>query len=382
MFTSANSSYSIRHGAWFHVDSRNGPLNLFIKKWDPTTESLIEETSDTEKLHWRANLGSVWREGLTPYRQTASRDAAGEEEKQDWQQLTAHITPALLTRIMGDTPGHWSLTSASSAKRDMDDIPGLTSSESGIQAEKELDFLPIDLKRTWRPGATGRERTDAAQDRSWALGELVEHHCTGKNQMEVLGEMELCFLMVLTLNNYSCLEQWKRILKLLFTCRAAVMEGPELFVMVLATLKLQLQHCNDVEGGLFDLSDEGSTLLRGLIREFRKGLEDFSGMEKADVMDELEELESYLRAEYGWEFDDSFVRRGMLELEDGERVEMDVAGYEEEDESGEYAPTVVELTPAQMKALSSDDPVGEDIGQEDDDDGEEEQDLEDMDARY
>ena len=40
---------------------------------------------------------------------------------------------------------------------------------------------------------------------------------------------------------------------------------------------------------------------------------------------------------------DSFVRRGTLQLEDGEEVEMEVAELEGEDERGEYAPMMVEL---------------------------------------
>ncbi|KAF2086672.1 hypothetical protein K490DRAFT_57585 [Saccharata proteae CBS 121410] len=378
VFVSSTNSLSVRHGAWFRITGdKSGPPELLIKKWDAGTEDFVAETSPIEVLRWRANLGSIWREGLTPYRQSAKQDET-EEVKNGWAELTTHITESLLSRITGSTtPGHWSLTSASSADRDLDDIPGLSKEESKFQPEKELQFLPIDLKQTWRSGATGRERSEAAQDRSWALGEMIEQHCGGQ-QMEVLGELQFCFLMVLTLNNNSCLEQWKRILTLLFTCKACLTERAELFVEMLALLKLQLQHCQEAEGGLFDLTDEGGALLKGLLRRFRKALDDVSGKAKADIVDELDELEEYLKDEYGWQLDDSFVRRGMLELEDGERVEMDVSGYEEDDESGEYAPMVVELTAAQAEELHGPGPSGDYAEAED----EEEQDLEDLDARY
>ena len=61
------------------------------------------------------------------------------------------------------------------------------------------------------------------------------------------------------------------------------------------------------------------------------------------VKEELKGLEVWLRSEYGWELSDDFVRRGMLELEDGEMVEMDMEEMEGEDERGEYAPVVVDL---------------------------------------
>lgn len=138
--------------------------------------------------------------------------------------------------------------------------------------------------------------------------------------------------------------------------------------------------------------------MRGLVRRFRKGLEEVEGVGKVDVVDELEELEEYLREEFGWEFEGEFVRRGMLELEDGERVEMEMSGYEEDDESGEYAPMVVELTPAQASALDVGDAgtlslperlhkvkresKSESEESEEAEESEDEQDLDDMDARF
>ncbi|KAK8195077.1 A1 cistron-splicing factor [Phyllosticta capitalensis] len=378
VFTSSTSSLSVRHGSWFRVNNLpNSPPEVFIKKWDAAAEELVAETDASEVLRWRANLGAVWREGLTPYRQSASKDGEEQEEREtDWRNLTNCMTPEMLFRILGDdaTPDHWTLTSASSAARDMDDIPGLSKEQSAFHPERELRFLPVNLKQTWREGATGRERTDAARDRSWALGELVEQHCARQDEDEIIGEMQFTFLMVLTLNNNSCLEQWRRLLELLFTCKSAVVERPGLYVKLLQLLRLQLKRTQDAEGGLFDLSEEGATLLKSLLRRFRKALDELQGPQKSDVMDELDELEEFLKSEYGWQLDDAFVRRGMLELEDGEQVEMDVAGYDEDDETGEYAPMMVELTAEQKKSLG--------LPDDQEEESEEEADIEDMDSRY
>ena len=391
VFTSVTSSLSLRHGSWFRVKNADAP-ELYIRKWDAQKEELVEEEDEAEKLRWRANLGSIWREGLTPYRQSASKDAEAQDEKNDWAELTSCITERVLSRVLGDTPDNWALTSASSARQDLDDIPGLSQEESGSRAEKDLAFLPIDLKQTWREGAVGRERTEAAQDRSWALNALVQEHCHG-DVMEVLGELQFSFLMVLTLNNYSCLEQWKRILGLLFTCVTAVTEHPELFTEFIKVLKLQLQHCEDVDGGLFDLSDEGARLLKGLIRRFKKGLQQISGKGKFDVAEELMELEDFLKSEYGWYLDDSFVRKGMVQLEDGEQVEMEVSGFEEDDETGEYAPVIVELNDAEYAAFpnQSEIPFREVTGvgnktpgklKANETDDEDDQDFDEMDERF
>lgn len=355
VFTGTTSTLSLRYGSWFHVKpptSADQP-QLFIRKWDLASEELLDETSQSEILRWRANLGSIWREGLTPYRQTASKDTEEVKESNDWVQLSDCVTEALLSRIVGATPDHWSLTSSSSAARDLDDIPGLSREQSRILPEKELNFLPVDLRQTWRSGATGRERTEAAQDWSWALVEMVKSHCTDGQWDEVLGELQFCFLMVLTLNNYSCLEQWRRILQFIFTCKAAVNERPDFFVRAIATLRLQLQHSSDVEGGLFDFEDEGGTFLKRLLVRFGKGMESLPGVAKQDVMDELDDLQEFLTKTYGWQWEGSFARSGVLELEDGEQVDMDITAYDEEDEEGEYAPQIVDLSPEQLRILGA-----------------------------
>ena len=57
----------------------------------------------------------------------------------------------------------------------------------------------------------------------------------------------------------------------------------------------------------------------------------------------MKTLEGWLKEELGWELNDNFVRRGLLELEDGEQVEVEAGEMEEEDERGEFAPLVVDL---------------------------------------
>lgn len=391
VFTASNATLSIRHGAWFYVSPGSGSPQVFVKKWDDKTEDLVAETSQAEVLRWKANLGSIWKDNLTPYRQTVQEGDSGaeeswSEESTDWAQLTSRITPTLLSRICGLNPDHWSLTSASSATQDVEQIPGLEASSSILHPEKELRFLPIDLKRTWREGATGRERTEAAQDRSWFLGDLVSNHCQASDkrgrELEILGELQFAFLMVLTLNNNSCLEQWQRLLQLLFTCRLAIKERASLYLELLTILKTQLAHCGDVDASLFDMHENGGGFLKPLLKKFRTSLGDFDGEWKADLADKLKDLQEYLHKEFGWEVDDSYVKRGVLELEDGEQVDMDVNGADEDDELGDYAPVVVELTPAQLKMLGS--AITADAKKSPDkiDESEEEGDLDDMDTRY
>jgi A1 cistron-splicing factor AAR2 len=398
VFTGSSTAFSVRHGIWFRVQDNH---QLTITRWQQPDEILAIDVDETERMRWRANIGEIWEKGLTPYRQSSANNEELQDPSGDWLQLTSCISDELLGRITQGSLDNLHLTSASSATQDLDEIPGLSSSESKIHPEKELRFLPIDLKRTWRPDATGRERTDAAQDRSWALNSLLSDWKDSSGDM-ILGELQFCFLVLLTLNNWSCLEQWKRLLTLVFTCKSAVPTHPDFFIRAIATLRLQLMHCKDAEGGLIDLADEGGSLLKSLLMRFRKGLESLTRVEEVqDVVDELDDLEAYLRDEHGWQFGGSFAKSGTLDLEDGEQVSMDTTAYDEDDETGEYAPLVVDLSPEQAKLLGVEDAtdlraklretklhteadggsVDECLDDENDDD-EEMGDLEDMDARF
>ncbi|KAF1982285.1 hypothetical protein K402DRAFT_397728 [Aulographum hederae CBS 113979] len=399
-FTSPHSSLSVRHGVWFFIpeSSPSVPAALIVEKWSTESEELLPETDPAILKHWKGSLAGIWREGLTPYRQSASDGSTEEEvteERDNWAKLTSYITPALLSRILGVTstttntedtnktslqklsqatqerPQTFHLTSASSAPRDLDEIPGLSSSlpsstppsnahpnsQSNPFPETELHFLPINLTRTWPADSTGRARTTAALDRTWSLHTLFSHpFCASSPNLSrvIIGELQFCFLMALTLNSWSCLEQWKRILGIVLTCRDAVGEMPDFFAEVLGVLESMLREGEEiVEGGIFEVGDAGvSSLLQSLLKKFKKTVESLDTDADADtktaniqpLLTALTSLESHLRHAYNWELDDSFVpRRGMLELEDGEMVEMDTREFDEEDETGDFAPLVVEL---------------------------------------
>jgi A1 cistron-splicing factor AAR2 len=347
-YTGANAVVSERHGLWFNitsVKSDDSQQPLVIARWDDNNENLLADTDATENLRWRANLGEFWREALTPYRQSSATSENGEVE--NWMTLTSCITPGLMNRIIGSS--RWNLSSGSSAVQDIEAIPGFSVSEISAEYQRDqiLHFLAINLKQTWRPGATGRERSEAAQDRSWALLNLTP------DLDEIIGELQFCFLMLLTLNNFSCLEQWKRLLELIFTSTTAVAQQPDFFIRAIAALRLQLQHCKDAEGGLIDLADEGGSLLGSLLTRFRRGLErsTMTGGNASDVIDELDDLEDYLREQHGWQFGGNFARSGMLEFEDGEQVRATTTAYDEDDEIGEFAPEIVDLTPEQLRMI-------------------------------
>lgn len=406
LYTGTTESLSIRCGAWLYVGDINsidgvedaaaisGPYDspsaeVFIWIWNPETETLtpLKGDNDNEKqqaMRLKANLGHVWQTGgLFRYRSRVSSSvtpAAGgdagaaqdtydeedeDEGKREWAALTDRLSPRLFSRVVGrpefDSDGRprWVVTSASTARADTEHIPGISSPnrESASQGnqENEFTFLPIDLKRTWREGAIGRERTEAAQDRSWALGDLIDRYSdemSGGTQQDkersgeaqVLGELQFTFLMTLTLMNYSCLQQWKRLLGLLLTCRGAIQDREPFMASVLRLLLLQLKRSDDVEGGFFAIdTEEGDIFLRNYLTKFNRTVTELAVVADSNVKTEMAKLEDFVRKEYDWELQpQTFVRRGMVQLEDGEEIEMEM-NDDENEETGEYAPLVVEF---------------------------------------
>ncbi|KAF4180473.1 hypothetical protein CNMCM8694_005790 [Aspergillus lentulus] len=408
LYTGTTESLSLRSGGWFYVgdisvfdESHNGAIvpassrslgaDIFVWKWNSETETLepLRASSDADRqeaMRHKANLGAVWqRGGLFRYRSRVSSsrtsqsqpqsqkeqqapvqediDEGDEQEgRKDWADLTNNIFPRLLSRIVGDPEldvdgrPRWMVTSGSTAERDSDKIPGLPDPNSEdlakVTGEQEtaFSFLPVDLKRTWREGAIGRERTEAAQDRSWALGDLIQRHSSGGDrgentgETEILGELQFTFLMVMTLMNYSCLQQWRRLLELVLTCQNAIKDREPFMVSVLRLLLLQLKRCDDVEGGLFDIDGaDGGEFLRKLLMKFRRNLYEVVDNPGPTLKAEFDKLATWVKDEYDWELDrEAFVRRGMVQLEDGEEVELEMED-DGNDETGEYAPLVVDL---------------------------------------
>ncbi|EFQ97732.1 AAR2 domain-containing protein [Nannizzia gypsea CBS 118893] len=389
LYTGTTDSFSLRTGEWFVVSGPNedeqssSGIDVRLRHWDKSTEllALVDESKDEGRqraMQQRANLSRIWAAGgLLSYKSRTNKKNIQEGTTDttvaydEWNSLSSYITPSVLERMLGpaelDSEGRprWVISSGSSAARDSDKIPGLTSQEDAkmcgrlVEEEKELRFLPVDLKNTWPPGAVGRERTEAARDRSWALGNICEwatnnSRATGRiitednlseGELQILGEMQVTFLTALTLINFSCQEQWMRLLQLVFTCQKAIEERQCFFIEVLRLLKLQLAHNDDVEGGLLEMDgDDGNTMVKKVLMKFRRIIYEDLTADVLAVKAEFIILEKWVNEEYGWELaKESTVRRGMVELEDGEQVELEVKGAEEEDETGDYAPVIVNL---------------------------------------
>jgi A1 cistron-splicing factor AAR2 len=351
IYTGADATLSMRSGIWLTI----APQQSITLKWTAEDEHLVL-TPETTALPPRGLIDYTTLASASSNAADKASSSSTAASPDDFTSLSSHISPALISRILPTS----SISSISTAPRDSEivDLPHLDA--SAYSADSTLGFLDIDLQRTWDQGDVGSIRTERARDRSWYLGWLmdkagerldVNRGTNGAADEErqrrqrgaefLLGELQFSFLMVMTLANYSCLEQWKRLLSVLLTCKRALGEIEGYFVEVLDVLALQLRHVDDVEGGLFELRDEvGSQWLRVLVEKFSENVKEFGGRQ---LRKRTEEFEKEMREEFDWLEKGSVLRRGMLEMEDGERVEVAMDGADEDEEKGEYAPVVVEM---------------------------------------
>lgn len=417
LYSGATDLFSLREGEWLFIGddggdevqndaglqlynssrSPNQPPEIRLRRYDFEHESfaLFDENSvngKQEAMRLRANIAEYWNNGtLLSYQsivhgkkaQSLRREQEQQEkqsteqssvsqmiERADWPHLADQITPSALTRILGpprsDSAGRrsWEMTTGSSESRNADSIPGLTGNRAEsndavdrLSGDKDsnLGLLSFDLKQTWPEGAVGRERTEAARDRSWLLGDLITNVARGCGrpdneefgEQQILGELQFAFLMVLTLMNLSCLKQWKRLYEMIFTCRAAVVAREGFYVKALRLLLLQFQHVSDTEGNIFEMDgDDGFERFKGMLYSFKSMLGDLPNNTATQVKNEFESLDKWLHETLDWELGrGAIVRSGMIQLEDGEFVELDMNGVDEENETGEYAPVIVDLSP-------------------------------------
>lgn len=342
------SDASLRHGFWFFA----APGSVLAKKWEAQRETLV----DSDDVHVSAGDDTM----LTPYRQRDSPEGGV------WRDLSRHISTEVLHRCLGVG---WTCGTASVSGMDWDreeeELMGLTgggvSASSPGAGDFDLSWSAVDLKKTWPDGTVGRQRTEMAKDRSWALDNLLglledSHGSDGESQF--LGELELAFVMAVTLGCYSAMEQYRRLLALALTCRTAVLAGrARFFETLMDTLLRELEYVDaDFFAGFVAGGDGDDNWLAKLLGRFSVGL-------REDVQEQLEaaaanatkgkgvetgalevfkQIESLVKRKFDWVLDPrDVVRRGLVQTEDGEMVEVELAGLDEEDETGEFAPVIV-----------------------------------------
>ncbi|KXS21688.1 hypothetical protein M427DRAFT_65663 [Gonapodya prolifera JEL478] len=252
---------------------------VFVGRWDPAAEDLKrEEELDPDFVKMaRENLPSVAQNlgvypvlsSHSPPSQTATAnpdeaeadEGAPRDEEQNspslfplWVSLTRHTDADTVRRILpaggkvsgmvttsrysdvemariAPAAGSSSVGRTVWGKPRSDEQDRTLSSLVGVGAavgigsfgstDLPLAFLTFDLRKSFPPDATGRDRTTYSLDKSWLLRHVVSRQLAG-DYRRLLGELELTFLLFHPANIFDGFEHYLNIVELVFAAEEAI----------------------------------------------------------------------------------------------------------------------------------------------------------------
>lgn len=276
-------------------------------------------------------------QSLHPYLTTVPSQS--EDKTTTWSDLTCYITNDMLNRIL---PPQWAFTSQTSSTNDeaTDQLSDLPSSKS----ESILNFTSINLKRTFNPNSIGRERTDQILDKSYFLESILKGL---PDELALLGELQLSFITVLYMNNFSGFEAWKNLFTVFCGCKGALMTRERWFRNFLTVLRHQFDVCS--EETFNEIIIEGNFVANNLkvarpsfifdiiLQGLNTSIEDLEPKSSA-LEFSFAQLMSLLGSKFNWDpIHGPTTRKGAVVNDSG----FDENGWDREDE--DYEPVVVDI---------------------------------------
>ncbi|KAG6001532.1 hypothetical protein E4U43_001301 [Claviceps pusilla] len=352
------SGVAARAGVWLlGSQSRD---RVHVVQWDKYNENLTEALSSEARNH-AENVPNIHAK-LIPYSDPSKvGDAVGQlsASKIDanlaiWTQLTTSITSSLLDRITGPQSGGWIVHT-------LDRGQGVVQFSAEVHLERlvpnknlqqrQLKFTFERTTRLFSLEARGSDRSLEAMDPTKYLLSRIEDPSNDLVHDDLVGELQFSFIVGMLLGNDACLDQWWfMVLKLLVKSHLLVEKQPLLAAALWRSLTAQItfgtkwlettaldpeeQRCRELRIGLI--------IYKRRLEEFLQSNENLITPDHLGVSTAFSRLESAL-TDLGWDLITDYVRRGILMLEDGEEVELELSELDAEDERGEWAPEIVEL---------------------------------------
>ncbi|KAJ3336429.1 a1-alpha2 repression [Gonapodya sp. JEL0774] len=93
-----------------------------------------------------------------------------------------------------------------------------------LDSDLPLHFLPFDLRKSFPPTATGRDRTVYSLDKSWLLRHVVATHLRGEYE-GLLAEMELTFLLFYPAGIFDGFEHYGNLVEMVARAEEAVRDA-------------------------------------------------------------------------------------------------------------------------------------------------------------
>jgi A1 cistron-splicing factor AAR2 len=393
----SEAGLATRSGVWF-VASSDPQETVVVVQWDAFNgvlcrASLAEER--IQKADVQANPDRA-NEQLLPYPELVRQSSLQvlqqqqkslemlvksrpvEDRLQAWRSLSGNVSPALLSRVTGSPEAPWQVQTTDrvwgahmlASEIELDNqlataFPGGTLAASSLTATQELRFAFSQTERTFDTAAMGAELTAAALDSTAHI--ISRMRDAELSEADVIGEMQLAFIVGAHLGNEACVRQWRHfVLKVVLRAFGLVEENPTLAAELLSAIAAQLRHAEATLSSAADLGLEAGGLaashMQTALAVYKRRLDGFFVVLGQDVSpDQMRVGTAFQSIEaaalrLGWDLrssggygagkEDDVLRKGTVTLEDGEQVELEMERTREEDEEneeGEYAPAMVDL---------------------------------------
>jgi A1 cistron-splicing factor AAR2 len=337
-----------RCGYWFWTEH---PGSIRIKQWDRYNEVLGDPASQFEARDQKANIRSTYLQ-LIPHdyqgggSEPTKPGGSGAAEKQVaepggrdqvWRELTSGVSSGFLDRVTGKKKmAEWLVDTSDTAKGELHFPETGKLFKSVVGSELNFVLAPdaVDLQLVTHP--------DRPADTSARIQGLLASGTV--SEADMVGELQFVFLTGLHLGNYTCIEQWWHlVLKVILRAHQLVLACPTLCRALLRALHAQLVYSDRyISGGILDTLPQKKPRLRDALTVYKRRLNHAllptshpaPTPDQAAVGHAFVDLEAWFW-KYGWDLRSDYVP--------DEHDEPRFDHLDDDSESGEYAPVVVEL---------------------------------------
>ncbi|RDA83960.1 hypothetical protein CP532_6901 [Ophiocordyceps camponoti-leonardi (nom. inval.)] len=356
-WASQSANASARCGFWI-MSSPDVHL-VHVVEWHRYNEVFVQPTRAEARIQ-AGNIESIYRQLPSFPDPSASRNPPGMTQLSTttaqasvvgWNQLTRHITAALLDRVTSDQEDGWNLHTCDQVKGSLKmpaEIHLDRSLSHSLFQSHELKFCFQQEARTFSLDSFGSDRSrDAVDTTTYILDDTLASF----TEQDILGDLQFAYIVGVYLGNDACVQQWWFVVVRIFLrAHRLIDQRPEFVALMLDALTAQLCHsAYCLDGSLLDSNEAQRRELQVSLIVYRSRMKEVIDAwlcsdspplaAAALAFVKLEAAVSHM----GWDLDDNYLRRGNVMLEDGAEVELELDELEAEDERGEFAPEVVEL---------------------------------------
>ncbi|KAN0014493.1 hypothetical protein ACTFIU_000811 [Dictyostelium citrinum] len=323
-------------------EETNGSQQVFIKRWNKEEEDFFADQSITEQeiqSYTYAVRNFEFDKNLAPYPFDGSQI--------QWNLLTSHITKSLLDRILpisniinGDSCSYDQQKNSASSRKEkklLDDLDlklkqfnesrGSTSSSitnnnnknnnnnSSIKSKNwgvpYFSKIPKNpkIQNTITTTTTSNNSNDISNLSKWNIDksqciEFIINKYYKDNEMDLLGEIEFCFVLFIFGMTWSGFQQWKELVTLFLSCDDLVTKKPTLFIEFFKILKNQLQ---EAPNDMFESELSNRIFIKPLLKQFIESFynPEFTDLEKMSpiqlqLFKTIIDLKNFLSNKFNW----------------------------------------------------------------------------------